>query len=203
MSESWIEVQPGGYLKKYGNHRFYVAKPADAIKAMLMQVPGFEKAFRASNERGIRFKISTEKRDVKNLDELYMGKPKVLKIMPQYKGSKSSVGAFFAIAIIAAATVFTGGAAGFGAGAWFAAGSTSAAIATSIAVSFALGGITQLLSPQAEGLSTNEAVENKPSYAFGGAVNTTSQGTPLAYFAGDREVGGAVISVSITSEDQT
>lgn len=202
MAESWIEVQPGGYLKKYGNHRFYVEKPADAIKAMLMQVKGFEKAFRAADERGIKFSIRTDKRTISDLEQLHMGKPKVVRIVPQYKGSKNSAGAFLAVAVIIAATVFTAGAAGYGAGAWFAAGSTSAAIATSVAVSLALGGITQLLTPQPDGLSTRSDVENEASYAFGGPVNTTAQGTPLAAFYGEREVGGAVISVSIRSEDK-
>lgn len=203
MSESWIEVQPGGYLKKYGNHRFYVSKPAEAIKAMLMQVKGFEKAFRAADQRGVKFAIKTDKRDVKNLEQLHMGKPSVVRIIPQYKGSKNSAGAFLAIAVIAAATVLTAGAAGFGAGAWFAAGSTSAAIATSVAVSFALGGITQLLAPKQQGLSTRSDVENEASYAFGGPVNTTAQGTPLAAFYGEREVGGQVVAVTILSEDKT
>lgn len=202
MSEYWIEVQPGGYLKKYGNHRFYVSKPAEAIKAMLMQVEGFEKAFKAADKRGVKFAIKTDNRELTNLEQLHMGKPKVLRIIPLYKGSKSGGGAFLGIAVVIAATVLTAGAAGFGAGAWLAAGSTSASIATTVAVSFALGGITQLLAPKAQGLSTRSDAENESSYAFGGAVNTTAQGTPLAYFAGEREVGGAVISVSIRSEDQ-
>lgn len=198
----WIEVQPGGYLKKFGVHRFFVDKPAEAIKAMLMQVPGFDKAFRGSEKRGVRFALRTEKRQIGNLEQLHMGGCEVLRIVPQYKGGKSQAGTFFAIAIIAAATVMTGGAAGFGAGAWFAAGSTSAYVATSIAVSFALGGITQLLTPQPAGLSTTSDVENRASYAFGGPVNTTAQGQPVPVFYGEREVGGAVVSASIVSEDQ-
>lgn len=199
---TWIEVQPGGYLKKFGNHKFLVDKPAEAIKAMLMQVPGFDKAFRASEKKGIKFAVRTDKRQLSALEQLHMGVCNVIKIVPQYKGSKSGAGTFFAIAIIAAATVLTAGAAGFGAGAWFAAGSTSAAFATSIAISFALGGISQLLAPKPAGLSTKSDAENRPSYAFGGPVNTTAQGTPVPLFYGEREVGGAVISASILSEDQ-
>lgn len=202
MSESWIEVQPGGYLKKFGNHKFYVSSPAEAIRAMLLQIQGFDEAFRAAEKKGIKFSVRTEKRELTHVDQLHMGTPKVVKIVPKYAGAKSSAGGFLAAAAIIAAVVLTAGAAGFGAGAWFAAGSTSAAIATSVAVSLALGGITQLLAPKPEGLSTRSDTENEASYAFGGPVNTTAQGQPVPVFYGYREVGGAVVSASIVSEDQ-
>lgn len=202
MSEAWIEVRPGGYLKKYGNHKFFVRTPAEAIKAMLMQVPEFEKAFREAGKRGVEFAVRTEKRDLKSIEELNMGQPKIVRLIPKYAGSKNQGMSFLAVAAIIAATVFTAGAAGYGAGAWFAAGSTSAAVATSIAVSLAIGGITQLLTPQPDGLSTKADTENEASYAFGGPVNTTAQGQPVPLFYGYREVGGAVVSASIVSEDK-
>lgn len=202
MAESWIEVQPGGYLKKFGKHKFLVSTPAQAIKAMLMQVKGFDEAFRAAGKRGVEFAIRTEKRDITAPEQLLMGQPKVVKLIPKYKGGKNAGLTFLAVAVIIAATVFTAGAAGFGAAGFLAAGSTSATIATSIAISLAIGGITQLLSPQPAGLSTNTAPENKASYAFGGPVNTAAQGVPVPMFYGYREVGGAVVSASIVSEDQ-
>lgn len=202
MSETWIEVQPGGYLKKFGNHKFFVNSPAEAIKAMLMQMPDFDKAFRAAGKRGVQFAIRTDKRNITDVEQLRMGQPKVVKLIPKYSGGKNSGMAFLAAAVIIAAVVFTGGTAGFGAGGWFAAGSASASIATSIAISLAIGGITQMLSPQPDGLSTVADAENKASYAFGGPVNTTAQGNPVPLFYGYREVGGAVISASIRAEDQ-
>lgn len=202
MKETWIEVQPGGYLKKYGNHKFLVSSPAEAIKAMLMLVPGFETAFRESEKKGIKFKILSGKHTVSNVEQLHMGKPSVVKIIPKYEGAKNAGAAFLTAAIVIAAVVLTAGTAGFGAGAWFAAGSTSAAIATSVAVSLALGGISMLLAPKTDGLTNGSDVENKASYAFGGPVNTTAQGQPVPAFYGEREVGGAVISASIAAEDQ-
>ena len=44
----------------------------------------------------------------------------------------------------------------------------------------ALGGVVQMLSPQMGGLRMRQGPENKPSYAFGGPVNTTAQGNPSA-----------------------
>lgn len=203
MAEVWIEVQPGGYLKKFGNHKFLVNTPAEAIAAMMRQVPGFEDAFKSADKKGIKFSVRTDKRNIDDPLQLHMGKPKLVKLVPKYSGSKNSGGTFLIAAALIAATVFTGGTAGFGAGGWFAAGSTSAFVATSVAVSLAIGGITQLLTPQPEGLKTKADVENRASYAFGGPVNTTAQGVPVALFYGYREVGGAVVSASIVSEDQT
>lgn len=204
MNDSWIEVQPGGYLKKYGNHKFFVSTPAEAIKAMLMQVKGFDEAFRAAGKRGVEFAVRTEKRNIEHPEQLHMGKPKVVKLIPKYAGAKNSGASFLAVAVIIAATIVTGGAAAaFGAIGLSAAGTaTAVSVATSIAISLAIGGITQLLSPQPHGLSTSTDADNKASYAFGGPVNTTAQGVPVPAFYGYREVGGAVISASIVSEDQ-
>lgn len=199
---SWIEVRPAGYLKKFGNHRFYVASPAEAIKAMMFQVKGFKEAFVSSEKKGLKFAVITDKRNIREAEELLMGKPKVVNIVPKYEGRKSQGVTFLLAAVAIAAVVFTGGAAGFGAGAWFAAGSTSAAVATNLAVALALGGITQLLTPQPKGLNTTSDAANKPSYAFGGPVNTTAQGQPVPVLYGQREVGGAIASASILAEDQ-
>ena len=46
-----------------------------------------------------------------------------------------------------------------------------------------------------------ERPENQPSYAFGGAVNTTAQGQPVPIGYGRMIIGGAVISAGITTEE--
>lgn len=197
MSDTWIEVQPGGYLKKFGTHKFYVSSPAEAIKAMMLQVKGFDEAFRGAEKRGIKFSVRTDKRQITDAEQLRMGKPKVVKLVPKYSGAKNAGLTMIAIAAIIAVTVMTGGVGGF-----LVAGTTSGTIATSIAVSLALGGISQMLAPKPAGLSTSSDVENESSYAFGGPVNTTAQGQAVPAFYGYREVGGAVVSASILAEDQ-
>lgn len=203
MAEHWIEIKPGGYLKKFGNHKFLVNNPQEALKAMLMQVEGFADAMDASTKKGLGFALVTDKRNINDLQELRMGKVKTLKIIPKQMGKKSNngLGMIFAAIVIAAAIFFSGGTA-LAASGWFVAGSTSLAIATSLAVGLALGGITQLLTPQPEGLSARTDPDNKASYAFGGVVNTRAQGSTLPAFYGYRTVGGSIISAAITSEDQ-
>ena len=63
------------------------------------------------------------------------------------------------------------------------------------------GGIYQMLSPQPKGLQMRDDPDNKPSYAFGGAVNTIAMGNPVALLYGEREIGGAIISAGIVAED--
>ena len=202
VCNTWIEVKPSGYLKKFGNHKFFVKDSAEALKAMFMQVKGFEEAFKSADKKGLGFALVTNDRNVNDLAELRMGKPKVLKIVPKYFGRKSNSGLGMIFAAAAIALVIAFPPAGLAASGWLAAGSTSLAIATSVAISLALGGITQLLAPQPPGIKTRQAPENEASYAFGGPVNTTAQGQPVPLFYGEREVGGAIVSAEIVAEDQ-
>lgn len=64
------------------------------------------------------------------------------------------------------------------------------------------GGVIQMLSPQARGLSQSAAPENLPSYAFGSAKNTTASGNPVPICIGERRWGGAIISASIEAQDK-
>lgn len=65
------------------------------------------------------------------------------------------------------------------------------------------GGVIQMLSPQAKGLTQSGSPENLPSYAFGSAKNTTASGNPVPICIGKRRWGGAIISASIYAEDKT
>ncbi|QLF85289.1 tail assembly protein [Salmonella virus STSR3] len=66
-----------------------------------------------------------------------------------------------------------------------------------------LGGVMQMISPQAGGAKMKAgSAENKPSYAFGGAVNTTAAGYPVPLPYGDRTVGGAIFSAGSYAEDK-
>ncbi len=65
-----------------------------------------------------------------------------------------------------------------------------------------VGGVAQLLSPQATGLASKQGADNKASYAFGGVTNTAAQGYPVPLLYGKRRIGGAIISAGIYVEDQ-
>lgn len=65
-----------------------------------------------------------------------------------------------------------------------------------------LGGVVQILTPVQGGISMRQSPDNKPSYAFGGPVNSIAQGNPVPILYGRRRIGGAIISAGIYAEDQ-
>lgn len=185
---------------KFGRvHRLAIDSPREAIKALSVLYEGFEQFLASAHLKGLEFAIFKGKRNIRE-DELHIVTHEEIRIAPVIKGSKSG-GIFqtvLGVALVAAAAFFTGGV-----GAAFAAGGWAGAAAIGGA-SMVLGGIVQLLSPQPKGLSMRQDADNKPSYAFGGVVNSTAQGNPvpILYGLGRREVGGAIISAGIYTEDQ-
>ena len=197
-NEIKVKVELGGYLSSLGEDlHFYVTTPAEALRAALLQVEGLEKALRDADKHGIKFAVLNGKRSV-SAEELHLGVKEVVTIMPVEDGSKSSFAQIFTGMVIIGAAFLTGGAS-------IAAGALSTSvvggIAVNLGVALVLGGVTQMLAPSLKGVSSSADVENQPSYAFGGPVNTVAQGNPVAVFYGEREVGGAVISAGIYNED--
>ena len=197
-NEIKVKVELGGYLSSLGQDlHFYVTTPAEALRAALLQVEGLEKALRDAEKQGIKFAVLNGKRSVSE-EELHLGVKEVVTIMPVEDGSKSSFARIFTGAVLIGAAFLTGGAS-------IAAGTLSTTvvggIAVNLGVALVLGGVTQMLAPSPQGISSSADVENKPSYAFGGPVNTVAQGNPVPVFYGYREVGGAVISAGIYNED--
>ncbi len=189
----------GPMIKVFGREFKYraptVPKAIDAMKNLL---PGFERYMLEAHKRGLTFSIFVGKRNV-GQDELEFTKgSEDIHLVPVVIGSKRA-GLFqtiLGVALIGAAIAFSPAGLGvFSAtGGW-----TSMAYA---GASLALGGVVHMLSPQMGGLRMRQGPENKPSYAFGGPVNTTAQGNPVGVLYGTREIGGAIISAGIYTEDQ-
>ena len=202
MAALAIEYQPMttillyGQLRQFGrSFRLSVRTPAEAIKALCVQIPGFERFISNAKSRGIEFAIF---RGSKNLVEKELGYEGGgdIRIAPVITGSKRAgllqtiVGAVMVVAGVVVSGMSFGLAAPVGA----------ALIAGGIGM--VAGGVIQMLSPQAGGLKTSAAPENTPGYAFGSAKNTTASGNPVSLCAGRRRWGGAVISAAIYAEDQ-
>lgn len=196
MSASAIDYQPLTTIKLYGalrqfgrEFRLSVRSPSEAIKALCIQVPGFERFLSNAKSRGLEFAVF---RGSKNIGEAELGYHGAgdIRIAPIIVGSKRSgilqtiVGAVMIVAgIFLLATPF--GAPLIAAG-----------------IGLVAGGVIQMLSPQPGGLKTSAAPENTPGYAFGSARNTTASGNPVPLCIGKRRWGGAIISAAIYAEDQ-
>ncbi|MTC21797.1 MULTISPECIES: tail assembly protein [unclassified Providencia] len=180
---------------KFGReHRLAIDSPREAIKALSILYDGFEQFLANAHLRGLEFAVFKGKRNIEE-DELHLDTCEEIRIAPVIKGSKR--GGFFQT-ILGVALIGVAMFAPWGAALW------ASDMIGAIGAAVALGGVVQMLSPQPKGLSMRQDADNKPSYAFGGSVNTTAQGNPvpLLYGLDRREVGGAIISAGIYTEDQ-
>jgi len=202
MSKLSINYPPMTAIKLYGQLRQFgrsfclsVRSPAEAIKALCVQIPGFERFLSNAKSRGIEFAVFRGKTNIGE-EELGFAGDGDIRIAPVITGSKrgGALQTIVGAVLIVAGLVITGGT--FGAGAPFG----SAVIM--MGASMVAGGVIQMLSPQAKGLKISAAPENTPGYAFGSAKNTTASGNPVPLCYGKRRVGGAIISAAIYAEDQ-
>ncbi|GGK46289.1 Phage-related protein, tail component [Pseudomonas koreensis] len=188
-------IKLGGVLgKRFG--REYVLDVngvLDAMSALCNLKPGFERFMRTAEERGLVFAVFVDERNIAQ-EELGMkdSGAGAIRIMPIIQGSKQA-GMFqtlLGVALIVAG-MFTGG-------------TTSALgmglLATGAAVG--LGGVVQMLSPTTKANTSDRNEDgNNPSYGFGGAVTTIAQGNPYPLLYGEREIGGAIESGGIYTQD--
>lgn len=174
-------------------HRLVIDTPRDAIKALSVTIPGFERFLQTAKSRGLTFAVFNGRMNI-GLDEIKFTGREDIRIAPIIIGSKKS-GVFQTIlgAVIVAASAI---------GYYFAPGNPYSTYGFQVGGAMMLGGVVQMLSPMQNGLARREDPDNKPSYAFGGPVNTIAQGNPVPIGYGKRRVGGAIISAGIYAEDQ-
>ncbi|CAI2922628.1 tail assembly protein [Serratia entomophila] len=174
-------------------HRLVIDTPREAIKALSVTIPGFERFLQTAKNRGLTFAVFNGKKNI-DLDEIKFTGSEDIRIAPMIIGSKKA-GIFQTIlgAVIVAASAI---------GYYFAPGNPYSTYGFQIGGVMMLGGVVQMLSPMPNGLARREDPDNKPSHAFGGPVNTIAQGNPVPIGYGKRRVGGAIISAGIYAEDQ-
>lgn len=185
-----------GVLRKHFGREYTldVHSVRDAISALCIMVPGFEKFISTGEERGLLFTVFSGARNLENQElDLQGDDSDVIRIAPIIQGSKQA-GMFQTIlgAVLIVGGLFSGG---------LSTGLGLALIAGGGAL--ALGGVVQMLSPTAKtgSLDRNED-GNNPSYGFGSAVTTIAQGNPYPVLYGEREIGGAVESGGIYTQDR-
>lgn len=175
-----------GALRQFGRqYRMLVGSTAEAIKALCVQIPGLERFLANAHLRGMEFAVFRGKRNISQ-DELQFGGAEEIRIAPVMRGRKRGG----LVQTIVGAVLVVAGA------------MTGNAFLIQAGAGLAIGGVIQMLSPQAQGLKQSAAPENLPSYAFGSARNTTASGNPVPICYGKRRWGGAIISASIYAEDK-
>lgn len=200
------EIRLYGHLgQTFGRvHRLAVASVAEAVQALCVLLPGFERAFVGADGQAKYHVLVGQGKHRTAIDLAQavdpVGAREAIRIVPAVVGAKSG----FATILLGAALMFM---APYAAGAIFGAGGSVGlavgvtTVGASIGQSLVIGGIIQLLSPQrSQGASS--AATNDPSYAFDGPVNTSQEGLPVPVAYGRVLVGGAVISSGLATSDK-
>lgn len=176
-------------------HKMAVQTSAEAVKALCVNFDGLEEYLINAKKNGMTFAVFRGKRNIGIDDFKELSGTSDIRIAPIMEGSKKAgifqtiLGAVMVVVGVVLSVYTAGTMSAFGAS--LAAGG----------VGMMAGGISQMLSPQPRGLQGREDPDNKPSYAFGGSVNTLAMGNPVAVLYGEREIGGAIISAGIVAED--
>ena len=188
-------IKLGGVLgKKFGKQfTLDVHCFRDAMAALCMMKPGFEKYLRTAEERGLVFAVFVDERNLGEQELDLVGSDNGdIRIQPIVQGSKQA-GMFQTLlgVVLIVAGLFTGGTT-----------STLGMGLLAAGAAVGLGGVVQMLSPTTKASAESKNDDgNNPSYGFGGAVTTIAQGNPYPLLYGEREIGGAVESGGVYTQD--
>lgn len=174
-------------------HRLVIDTPAEACRALSVTIPGFEAFMQNAHLKGLRFAVFKGRHNITKEELKHNSGDEVIRIVPVIAGSKRA-GVLQTIigAVIIAASVVYG---------YFTQDWSTASYGIQMGAGMMIGGVVQMLSPQAKGLASRQDPDNMPSYAFGGPVNTVAMGNPVGVAYGLRERGGAIISAGIYTDD--
>lgn len=174
-------------------HRLSVSSVREAIRALCIMIPGFERWLETSEGRGVTYSVFNGTKNLNEQDLRLNGVHDVIKIAPVIIGSKKA-GVFQTI--FGAVLIAVGFALSF-----------TPAIAASpflykMGAAMMLGGVVQMLTPSGTQGMTMDSNDSRKSYSFGSPVNQTAagNGTPILY--GKRLIGGFLISGGIYAEEQ-
>jgi len=182
-------------------HRFEVGTPAEAIRALRANFRGFEAHLLKYSQPGYRVLVGGLSR---TLDQVVQpcSERETIRIVPVVAGAgKGGLGGILLGAALIGVGIATGGASLSLSAAWAGGFATTAGyFATSIGVSLVLGGVSQMLFQPPKPSGSIDRPDNKPSFAFDGAVNTVAQGNAVPVCYGRMIVGSQVIYAGLGVE---
>lgn len=168
-----------------------VKTPAEAVRALCVNFPEFKKFVIESEKHNIGYRVIVGRKD-RGVDELHdpVGQSDI-KIVPVLMGAGGRFGQIIVGSILIAT--------GFVLDLAFQ-GNPFSTYFYQAGIAMIVGGVVQLLTPLPDVPDDNEP-DNKPSYIFNGAVNTSAQGYPVPVGYGRMIVGSAIVSAGIDTDD--
>ncbi len=175
-----------------------VRDPAEAIRALGTQLPGFRDALAEGEWHVVRGSLD----DGAELDEqglaLALRDGQQLHLLPAGTGAGRGAGkAIAGVALIGASFLIPGSGLAIGAL------TVSAGTVASVGVGLALAGVGQMLTPMpgVGAYEQRERPDQRPSFLFDGPVNTSTQGLAVPVVYGEVLTGSVVISAGMTAEE--
>lgn len=177
-----------GFLKeKYGEwFELDVANPAEAVRALAVQLPGFERDIENNNWHVVRGPLEKMDADDDEKLTLALGKETEIHLLPALTGAKSGW-----VSVIVGAVLIV---AGFVTQQYWAVG---------MGVGMAVGGIIQMTTKLPSGISASsqETADQRPSFLFSGPTNTSTQGLAVPRGYGRAIIGSIVVSATLYAEE--
>lgn len=183
----------GILAKKFGKEfRLDVESTSEAMRALSVQVPGFEHFMLHAHERGLEFAVFQDKQNISEAELGMSTSAKVIKVVPKVVGAGGAMQTIIGAVMVVVGIVVTG--------MTFGAAAPVGAALIGAGIGMMVGGIAQMLMPKTETSDQNQD-GNKANKGFGGAVTTIAQGNPVPVLYGQREVGGFIASAGQYPED--
>ena len=208
--------------QKFGREfKLDVANTREAMRALSVQIAGFEHFMLHAHEQGLRFAVflksknSSNKRGKKrpaiydhetkrlitgdNIGEEQLDmntEAEVIHIVPRVVGAGGNgiLQTVLGAVMVVVGVLVTVGTLGGGA-------PLGAALIGS-GIGMMLGGVAMMLMPKVDTTQDQNQDGNRANKGFGGAVTTVAQGNPVPILYGQLEIGGFIVSAGQYPEDQ-
>lgn len=207
--------------QKFGREfKLDVANTREAMRALSVQIAGFEHFMLHAHEQGLRFAVFLKSKNTSNKrgkkrqaiydletkrlitgdnigeEQLDMStEADTIHIVPRVVGAGGNGGVLQTI--LGAVMVVVGVVMMYFPGTQAFAPSMIGA-----GIGMMVGGIAQMLMPKIDNTQDQNQDGNRANKGFGGAVTTVAQGNPVPILYGQREIGGFIVSAGQYPEDQ-
>lgn len=172
--------------KKFGKEfHLAVESTREAVKALSVQVPGFEQFMLTAHEQGLAFAVFQDDENISEDQIDFETGAKVIKIVPKVIGAggngvlQTILGAV--MVVVGVVLMYVPG------------GQAFAPSLIGAGIGMMIGGIAQMMMPKMDEGDQNQD-GNRANKGFGGAVTTIAQGNPVPILYGQREVGGFIVN---------
>lgn len=204
--------------QKFGREfKLDVANTRETMRALSVQIAGFEHFMLHAHEQGLRFAVFLKRKNSSNKrgkkrpaiydhetkrlitgdnigeEQLDMNtEADTIHIVPRVMGAGGNNGILQLVlgAILIAASFIPG------------IGQAAQVALIGAGAGMAMGGVASMLMPKIDNTQDQNQDGNRANKGFGGAVTTVAQGNPVPILYGQREIGGFIISAGQYPEDQ-